>query len=152
MCGVETGNCFTAAGECIPLLRNLIMECSEDRGIECKGVCFNYVDGEVVLSVYQNLPGIKRELAGTTFRKTFSKGDWGEINNYLIGVFAKAEGVFVDEKVEEEETAPVDADQHHIPVPTSISAKNTELPKMNAVPTMTEDDKEEIEEGENGEK
>ena len=128
------------------------MECSKDRGIECKGVYFNYVDGEVILSVYQNLPGIKRELAGTTFRKTFSIDQWGEINHYLMETLDKVEGVFVDEEAEEEETAPVDAEQHHIPVTTSISAKNVELLKMNAVPAMTEDDKEEIEEGENGEK
>ena len=81
----------------------IIMEMFEDRGIECRGLCFDYVDGEVILSVYQNLPGIDRELAGTTFRKTFSKDEWGEINKYLIGVVDKAEGVFVDEEEDEDE-------------------------------------------------
>lgn len=59
------------------------METSEDRGIECKGLCFSYVDGNVILSVYQNLPGIRRDLAGTIFQKTFSGDEWSKINHYL---------------------------------------------------------------------
>ncbi|MCH7756700.1 hypothetical protein IIC45_01270, partial [Patescibacteria group bacterium] len=59
------------------------MELSEDRGLECQGVCFNFVDGKIVLSVYQNLPGIKRNLAGTTFLRAFTIDDWKAINRYL---------------------------------------------------------------------
>ena len=81
----------------------IIMETSEDRGIECKGLCFDYVDGEVILSVYQNLPGIDRELAGTTFRKTFSKDEWGEINRHLMGTLEMIEEVLGEADVEEEE-------------------------------------------------
>jgi len=106
------------------------MEKSEDRGIECKGVCFNYVDGNVTLKVYQNLPGITRKLAGTTLEKTFSKDEWREINRYLMGILDRVEEVFVDEDVEEEGNEPSDI----------------QLSKMNNVPKMTEDDKEEIEE------
>ena len=79
------------------------METSEDRGIECRGLCFDYVDGEVILSIYQNLPGIDRELAGTTFRKTFSPDEWGEINRHLMRVLDKAEGFFDDSEEEEDE-------------------------------------------------
>ena len=59
------------------------MEVSEDRGIECQGVCFNLVDGKIVLAVYQNLPGIKRDLAGTTFLRAFEIDDWLAVNRYL---------------------------------------------------------------------
>lgn len=78
------------------------MEVTEDRGIECKGLCFNYVNGSIVIAVYQNLPGIKRELAGTTFQKSFSPSEWEEVNRYLIETLDKAEGVFSD--VEEEDS------------------------------------------------
>lgn len=72
------------------------MDVSEDRGIECRGVCFNYVDGKITLKVYQNLPGITRELAGTTFEKSFSLDEWKDINGYLMGILDRVEGVFDD--------------------------------------------------------
>jgi len=83
------------------------MECSEyiswDRGIECQGVCFNYADGEIVLSVYKNLPGVARELAGTSFQRTFSRDEWDAINKYLMKTHDDVEGVFVDDFDEDEE-------------------------------------------------
>ena len=60
------------------------MELSEDRGLECQGVCFDLTDGKIVLSVYKNLPGIKRNLAGTSFLRTFTIDDWKAINGYLM--------------------------------------------------------------------
>ena len=75
------------------------MELSEDRGLECQGVCFNFVDGKIVLSVYQNLPGIKRDLAGTTFLRSFTIDDWLAVNKYL----RDAAGDIEEEEEEEEE-------------------------------------------------
>jgi len=86
MCEVATRNHSTDVGECLPFLKDLIMEVSEDRGIECQGVCFDFIDGKIVLSIYQNLPGIKRHLAGTTFLKAFTIDDWKAVNRYLMDV------------------------------------------------------------------
>ena len=77
------------------------MECSEDRGIESNGLCFNYVDGNVTLTVFKNLPGVARELAGTIFQRAFSPQEWEEINRFLIKTLDKVEGVFND--VEEDD-------------------------------------------------
>ena len=81
---------------------NVIMECSEDRGIELNGLCFNYVDGNVTLTVFKNLPGITRELAGTIFQRSFSISEWEDINKYLMETLDKVEGVFVDDFDEDE--------------------------------------------------
>ena len=70
------------------------MEVSEDRGIECQGVCFNLVDGKIVLAVYQNLPGIKRNLAGTTFLRAFTIDDWLAVNRYLRDMVGDVEETF----------------------------------------------------------
>ncbi len=124
------------------------METSEDRGIECKGLCFNYVDGQVTLSMYQNPPGVRRDLCRTIFQKSFSPDEWSEINHYLMGALDKAEGIFVDEE-EEEVSIPIVpslTQQGLVPpilLTADIAAKDVELPKVNNIPKMTEDDKKE---------
>lgn len=75
------------------------MEVSEDRGIECRGISFNYVDGKITLKVYQNLPGISRDLAGVTFEKSFSPNDWGEINSFLMKLHEMTKG-FPEDDIE----------------------------------------------------
>ena len=70
------------------------MEVSEDRGIESQGVCFDLVDGKIVLAVYKNLPGIKRHLAGTSFLRAFTIDDWKAINGYLMDCVGDVEETF----------------------------------------------------------
>ena len=70
------------------------MEVSEDRGIESQGVCFDLVDGKIVLAVYKNLPGIKRHLAGTSFLRAFTIDDWKAINGYLMDAVGDVEETF----------------------------------------------------------
>ncbi len=120
------------------------MECSEDRGIECQGLCFNYVDGNVTLTVYKNLPGITRELAGTIFQRSFSISEWEEINGYLRETLDEAEGVFDDrdgdEKEEEGDEPDISSDDNEVVVPMVVSS----LPAMSGtVPEAAGDDKEE---------
>ena len=108
------------------------MELSEDRGIECQGVCFDFIDGKIVLSVYQNLPGIKRHLAGTTFLKAFTIDDWKAVNGYLM------DAVGDDEDIEESERRD-DLSVHKV----------NNIPKMSAIVGSEEENKEE--EGDDGE-
>ena len=82
------------------------MEVSEDRGIECQGVCFNLVDGKIVLAVYQDLPGIKRNLAGTTFLRSFTIDDWLAVNRYLRDMVGDVDDMDVEKEEEEEEVIP----------------------------------------------
>ena len=86
------------------------MELSEDRGLECQGICFVLTDGKIVLSVYKNLPGIRRDLAGTSFLRAFTIDDWKAINGYLMDAVSDSEEVSeipqvkeVEEEEEEEE-------------------------------------------------
>ena len=79
------------------------MEVSEDRGIESQGVCFNLVDGKIVLAVYQNLPGIKRNLAGTTFLRAFTIDDWLAVNGYLRSLLGNDDDMDIEEEEKEEE-------------------------------------------------
>lgn len=120
------------------------MELVKGRGLECNGVCFNYVDGKVVMAMYRELPGVSADVLQPNVSVTFSVDQWGEINKYLRETLDDVEGVFSDddddgdegeEEVEEEES-----------VLNVVSAPSGILPKVNSVPKMTEDDKEEIEE------
>ena len=110
------------------------MECSEDRGIESQGVCFNLVDGKIVLAVYQNLPGIERHLAGTTFLRAFTIDDWEDINGYLRDMEMRE--VILGEEEEEDEV--LIAQENLVSSTTDISAKaDEELSKVNSIPSMT---------------
>ena len=126
MCGVETRNCFTYAGKCLSFSRNLIMELSEDRGIECQGVSFDFIDGKVVLAVYQNLPGIKRHLAGTTFLKAFTIDDWKAVNRYLGDMVGDDDVIEIDSE-----------GKVHPPEAVSVLSEIQELRKVNNIPKMS---------------
>ena len=109
------------------------MECSEDRGIELNGLCFNYVDGEVVLSVYKNLPGVTRKLAGTIFQRAFSPQEWEEINRFLMKTLDRVEGIFND--VEEDEVVGESS-----PLFEQVVPESGEPPKANSIPKMTKEE------------
>ncbi|MEK0326039.1 MAG: hypothetical protein QQN63_10085 [Nitrosopumilus sp.] len=108
------------------------MEVSEDRGIECQGVCFNLVDGKIVLAVYQNLPGIKRDLAGTTFLRAFEIDDWLVVNRFLkdmVGDVEMRELILgdVEEKEEEEEEVPtIHSERRDLSVPNMTNNEEEE--------------------------
>lgn len=117
------------------------MELSEDRGIECQGVCFNFVDGKIVLSVYQNLPGIKRDLAGTTFLRSFTIDDWLAVNKYLRDAAGDIE------EDEEEEVSVIHSERRDLSVPTGgeiVEEKEEEEEVVQfrpiGVPNMTKDE------------
>ncbi len=109
------------------------MECSEDRGIECQGLCFNYVDGNVTLTVFKNLPGVARELAGTIFQRAFSPQEWEEINRFLMKTLDKVEGIFND--VEEDEVVGESS-----PLFEQVVPESGEPPKANSIPKMTKEE------------
>ena len=106
------------------------METSEDRGIECQGVCFSFTEGKIVLAVYQNLPGVRRDLAGTTFLRAFTVDDWYEINKYLRKTFDNVEEVLGDVEEEEEEEEKVVVTASASSLPSIMPGKTVPLPKM----------------------
>ena len=111
MCEVATGNCFTIAGKCIPLLKECkIMDYVEGRGVCCGNeVYFDYVDGKVVMTMYRDMPGVRSDRLKPNVIKTFVPAQWGEINEYLMGTLDRVEGVFNDdeEEAEEAESSPL---------------------------------------------
>ena len=123
------------------------MECSEDRGIECQGLCFNYVDGNVTLTVFKNLPGVARERAGTIFQRAFSPQEWEEINRFLMKTLDKVEGVFVDDFDEDEDEDEEEAKEAESSplfeqvVPEAVGPLDRRNPtKANSIPKMTKEE------------
>ena len=117
------------------------MELSEDRGLECQGICFDLTDGKIVLSVYKNLPGIKRNLAGTSFLRSFTIDDWKAINGYLMDAVSDSEEVSevpqveeVEEEVEEEEISTIHSERRDSSVNKTIYPST---PKVSSIPPMT---------------
>ena len=101
------------------------MEVSEDRGIESQGVCFNLVDGKIVLAVYQNLPGIKRDLAGTTFLRAFEIDDWLAVNGYLRNLLGDDDDMG-GEEVEEEEVSTIYSERRDLSIPNMTNNEEEE--------------------------
>jgi hypothetical protein len=123
------------------------MELVKGRGINCENeVYFDYVDGEVVMTIYRDMPGVRMDRRDPNVIKTFSVDQWGEVNKYLMETLDDVEGVFSDDDRDEEEEIqekfdPITGTQNE-----EEEEKEAELPKVNSIPSMTEDDKEEIEE------
>ncbi len=124
------------------------MELVKGRGI-CSGneVYFDYVDGEVVMTMYRDMPGVRMDRRDPNVIKSFSVGQWGEINEYLRETLDDVEGVFSDDGVED---GVIEIDSKggvHPPeavkVLSEIQELRTELPKVNNIPSMTNDKPEE---------
>ncbi|KKL08840.1 hypothetical protein LCGC14_2571830, partial [marine sediment metagenome] len=84
------------------------MDYVEGRGVCCGNeVYFDYVDGEVVMTMYRDMPGVRSDRLKPNVIKTFVPAQWGEINEYLMGTLDRVEGVFndVEEEAEEAEEA-----------------------------------------------
>ena len=80
------------------------MEVVDGRGICCGNeVYFNYVDGEVVMTMYRDVPGVRMDRRDPNVIKTFSRDKWDAICRYLMETLDKVEGVFVDDFDEDEE-------------------------------------------------
>jgi hypothetical protein len=127
------------------------MELVKGRGINCENeVYFDYVDGEVVMTIYRDMPGVRMDRRDPNVIKVFSVDQWGEINKYLMETLDDVEGVYSDDdegegEDEEEVTVPIVpslTQQGLAPVPltANIAAKDVELPKVNSIPSMTKDE------------
>ncbi|KKK78754.1 hypothetical protein LCGC14_2840360, partial [marine sediment metagenome] len=80
------------------------MEVVKGRGItEGNEVYFDYVDGEVVMTMYRDVPGVRMDRRDPNVIKTFSRDKWDAICRYLMETLDKVEGVFVDDFDEDEE-------------------------------------------------
>ena len=125
------------------------MEVVKGRGItEGNEVYFDYVDGEVVMTMYRNVPGVRMDRRDPNVIKTFSRDDWDAVCRYLMKTLDKVEGVFVDdfndkEEVKEAESSPLF--QQVVPE----TSKANGIPKMsnaeailpeNKVPAMTKEE------------
>ena len=110
------------------------MELSEDRGLESQGVCFDLTDGKIVLSVYKNLPGIKRNLAGTSFLRSFTIDDWKAINGYLMDAVGD-----VEEIVRSEEITTIHSERRDLSVSKEKEEEEEEVIQFRpiGVPSMT---------------
>ncbi len=123
------------------------METVEGRGICCGNeVYFDYVDGEVVMTMYRDMPGVRMDRRDPNVIKSFSVDQWGEINEYLKETLDDVEGVFRDNGFGEDEVIHEEADLSKM----MPGAENSiELPRMsnaeailpeNKVPAMTKDE------------
>ncbi len=73
------------------------MELVEGRGINCENeVYFDYVDGEIVMTMYRDMAGVRMDRRDPNVIKSFSIDQWEEINGYLREVLDDAEGVCDD--------------------------------------------------------
>ena len=156
------------------------MDYVEGRGVTSGNEVYFIFDAEndvVVMATYRDAPGVRSDLLQPNIIKTFSKDEWGDINEFLS---AGANGYEEEEEAEEAESSPLfqqivpetsdeeeEGDEPDISpddagrVPESELTEsekellasggsvihNERLPSMVSVPKMTEDDKEEVEEG-----
>jgi len=79
------------------------MEVTDDRGIECRGLCFSIHDREVSVSAYRDHPGVRRDLNEPYFHKHFTFEEWGEIADYLMQMRDAGPELVVDEDEPEKE-------------------------------------------------
>ena len=138
------------------------METVEGRGIQCGNeVYFNYVDGEVVMTTYRDVPGVRMDRRDPNVIKTFSIEQWGKINEFLRETLDDVEGVFSDgDENEGEVFEPADsAEAEPTSLSANISAKEVKLPKMGdgelvlpgkVIPAMTKQELEDNKENEDG--
>ena len=143
------------------------MDYVEGRGVTSGNEVYFIFDAEndvVVMATYKDAPGVRSDLLKPNIVKTFSKDEWGDINEFLSAGASENEE---EEEAEEAESSPLfqqivpetsDEEKEEGDEPdispalglystANIAAKDVQLPKMNNVPKMTEDDKEEVEEG-----
>ena len=125
------------------------MELVKGRGICCENeVYFDYVDGEIVMTMYRDVPGVRMDRRAPNVIKSFSINQWEEINGYLRETLDEAEGVFDDrddgviEIDSEGEVHPPEASKilAGIQVPPGKVERSLELPKVNSLPSMTASD------------
>ncbi len=138
------------------------METIEGRGISNDNNVFFIFDAEkdvVVMATYRDVPGVRSDLLKPNIIKTFTKDEWGEINEFLMAGAREEEEKEGLKKLEEmkidEAFAPKVMDlpkqdevsvfhneriDTSVPITASIAAKDITLPKMNNVPSMTSAD------------
>ena len=108
------------------------MDYVDGRGISCgNDVYFDYVDGNVVMKMYRDMPGVRMDRLQPNVIKTFSVDQWGELNKYLGETLDKVEGVFNDVDIEEEEAL---KKLEEMKVDEAFAPKVRDLPKMGAEP------------------
>ena len=108
------------------------MDYVDGRGISCgNDVYFNYIDGRVVMSMYRDVPGVAMARRDPNVVKSFTPAQWGEVNDYLLGVSHDEESP--EETLEEEEVT--------VPGPNIVSAPSLKtgqgvLPQVSGIPKM----------------
>ena len=71
------------------------MEIINGRGINCENeVYFDYVDGEIVMTMYRDMAGVRMDRRDPNVIKSFSIDQWEEINGYLRETLDDVEGVY----------------------------------------------------------
>jgi len=112
------------------------MEVTDDRGIECKGLCFALHHGEISVSAhhggisvsaYRDHPGVRRDLNEPYFHKHFTIEEWKEISDYLMQMHDRGDGPELVEDEDEEKDEPEKVEE----VTTSVlSGGETERQKL----------------------
>ena len=120
------------------------MELVKGRGICCENeVYFDYVDGEIVMTMYRDVPGVRMDRRAPNVIKSFSINQWEEINGYLRETLDEVEGVFDDR---DDGVIVIDSEgKVHPPEASKILARIQELRKaeelkVNSLPSMTASD------------
>ncbi len=121
------------------------MDYVEGRGICCGNeVYFDYVDGEVVMTMYRDMPGVRSDRLKPNVIKTFSIDQWGELNEYLRVTLNDVEGVFNDGDGSEEVEETLKGKDRKVSTARKVweaqytnSPKEVELPKVNVIPKMS---------------
>ena len=141
------------------------MDYVEGRGVTSGNEVYFIFDAEndvVVMATYKDAPGVRSDLLKPNIIKTFSKDEWGDINEFLSAGARENEE---EEEAEEAESSPLfqqivpetsDLDSSmeapDISLTANIAGRDVELPKMNnaeailpenKVPAMTKEEKEE---------
>ena len=113
------------------------MDYVDGRGISCgNDVYFNYIDGRVVMLMYRDVPGVAMANRDPNVVKSFSPAQWGEINDYLLGVSHDEESV---EETPEEEVVTIHNERRDLSVSSMPKMTEAILPE-NRVPAMTKDE------------
>ena len=114
------------------------MDYVEGRGISNGNDVYFIFDAEndvVVMATYRDAPGVRSDLLQPNIIKTFSKDEWGDINEFLSAGANQYE--------EDEEEKPDISPDDEVEVPPVTSS----LPAMSGtLPEPVEDDRKEIEE------
>ena len=125
------------------------MDYVEGRGVTSGNDVYFIYDAEndvVVMAMYKDAPGVRSDRLMPNVIKSFTKDEWGSINEFLGAGAADR-----DKEEEDDDVIEIDSEGNiHPPEAKELLSgiqqlrkEEVTLPKVNNIPKMTEDDKKE---------